>query len=133
MPKTVRRYADEENAVRVLEKLEWRPEGTLSWEFDGHKINYGILYETSPSPIRNHHHHHHHHRSPHLHYRPTYDSVAEGLDKPGTPLVLIHGFGASAFHWRYNVPALAKERPVYVGYPPMTTIVELPPLPCRWR
>jgi len=63
----------------TLESLQWRPEGTLSWEYEGHKINF----------------------------------VAEGLDKPGTPLVLIHGFGASAFHWRYNVPALAEERPVY--------------------
>mmetsp|Transcript_49121 Transcript_49121/g.111401 ORF Transcript_49121/g.111401 Transcript_49121/m.111401 type:complete len:364 (+) Transcript_49121:40-1131(+) len=39
--------------------------------------------------------------------------VAGGLDKKGTPLVLVHGFGASAFHWRYNVPTLAEERPVY--------------------
>eukprot|EP00252_Welwitschia_mirabilis_P006908 TRINITY_DN1785_c0_g1_i1.p1 TRINITY_DN1785_c0_g1~~TRINITY_DN1785_c0_g1_i1.p1 ORF type:complete len:305 (-),score=16.53 TRINITY_DN1785_c0_g1_i1:628-1542(-) len=31
----------------------------------------------------------------------------------GTPIVLIHGFGASAFHWRYNIPALAKKFKVY--------------------
>lgn len=24
-------------------------------------------------------------------------------------LVLIHGFGASVYHWRYNIPALVKE------------------------
>ena len=29
------------------------------------------------------------------------------------PLVLIHGFGASAYHWRYNVPALAKNYHVF--------------------
>ncbi|KAI3982662.1 hypothetical protein MKX01_021419 [Papaver californicum] len=31
----------------------------------------------------------------------------------GTPIVLIHGFGASAFHWRYNIPELAKNYKVY--------------------
>ena len=29
------------------------------------------------------------------------------------PLLLIHGFGASAFHWRYNVPELARKYHVY--------------------
>ncbi|KAL5704668.1 hypothetical protein ACHQM5_023060 [Ranunculus cassubicifolius] len=31
----------------------------------------------------------------------------------GFPIVLIHGFGASAFHWRYNIPELAKKYKVY--------------------
>lgn len=31
----------------------------------------------------------------------------------GPALVLIHGFGASAFHWRYNIPELAKKFKVY--------------------
>ncbi|KAL9161076.1 hypothetical protein ABFS82_08G242900 [Erythranthe guttata] len=31
----------------------------------------------------------------------------------GSPIVLIHGFGASAFHWRYNIPELAKKYKVY--------------------
>lgn len=31
----------------------------------------------------------------------------------GTPVVLIHGFGASAFHWRYNIPELAKTHKVF--------------------
>ncbi|GAA0149353.1 hypothetical protein Leryth_002525 [Lithospermum erythrorhizon] len=31
----------------------------------------------------------------------------------GMPIVLIHGFGASAFHWRYNIPELAKKYKVY--------------------
>ncbi|KAF8410580.1 hypothetical protein HHK36_003112 [Tetracentron sinense] len=31
----------------------------------------------------------------------------------GFPIVLIHGFGASAFHWRYNIPQLAKDYKVY--------------------
>nr|AFK41677.1 unknown [Lotus japonicus] len=31
----------------------------------------------------------------------------------GSPIVLIHGFGASLFHWRYNIPELAKKHKVY--------------------
>ncbi|XP_016505954.1 uncharacterized protein LOC107823753 isoform X2 [Nicotiana tabacum] len=31
----------------------------------------------------------------------------------GFPVVLIHGFGTSAFHWRYNIPELAKKYKVY--------------------
>ncbi|OAY78095.1 pheophytinase, chloroplastic [Ananas comosus] len=31
----------------------------------------------------------------------------------GQPIVLIHGFGASAFHWRYNIPELAQNYKVY--------------------
>ncbi|CAN6452958.1 unnamed protein product [Victoria cruziana] len=31
----------------------------------------------------------------------------------GDPIVLIHGFGASAFHWRYNIPELSKTHKVY--------------------
>lgn len=31
----------------------------------------------------------------------------------GPPIVLIHGFGASAFHWRYNIPELSKKYKVY--------------------
>jgi pimeloyl-ACP methyl ester carboxylesterase len=25
------------------------------------------------------------------------------------PLVLVHGYGASAYHWRHNVPTLARK------------------------
>ena len=31
----------------------------------------------------------------------------------GTPLLLIHGFGASAYHWRYNINELAKTHRVF--------------------
>jgi len=38
--------------------------------------------------------------------------VAEGsCDAP--PLVLIHGFGASHFHWRFNIPELSKTYQVF--------------------
>ncbi|CAM9964464.1 unnamed protein product [Pylaiella littoralis] len=62
------------SALEGLERIPWREEGYLSWEYDGHKINY----------------------------------VDEG-DKEKPALVLIHGFGASVYHWRYNIPALVKE------------------------
>ena len=29
------------------------------------------------------------------------------------PVVLVHGFGASAYHWRYVIPELAKNYSVY--------------------
>lgn len=31
----------------------------------------------------------------------------------GPPVLLIHGFGASAYHWRYTIPELAKTHRVY--------------------
>ncbi|KAL8091397.1 pheophytinase, chloroplastic isoform X2 [Apium graveolens] len=31
----------------------------------------------------------------------------------GFPILLIHGFGASAYHWRYNIPELSKRYKVY--------------------
>ena len=34
----------------------------------------------------------------------TWDPGAE--EKP--PILLVHGFGASAYHWRYAIPELAK-------------------------
>jgi len=38
--------------------------------------------------------------------------VASG-DSSLPPLVLIHGFGASHFHWRYNIPELSQKYRVY--------------------
>ena len=29
------------------------------------------------------------------------------------PLLLVHGFGASVYHWRYNIPALSEKYHVY--------------------
>ena len=36
-----------------------------------------------------------------------------GAGTHGPPVLLIHGFGASAYHWRYNIPFLAKNHRVY--------------------
>ncbi len=36
-----------------------------------------------------------------------------GGDQKKPPLLLIHGFGASVFHWRYNLPALARKYHVF--------------------
>lgn len=34
-------------------------------------------------------------------------------DRKNPPIVLIHGFGASVYHWRYNIPNLAKDHHVF--------------------
>ena len=34
-------------------------------------------------------------------------------DEANPPILLIHGFGASVFHWRYNVPSLSKHYHVF--------------------
>ncbi|GJP45952.1 hypothetical protein CLOM_g5289, partial [Closterium sp. NIES-68] len=40
--------------------------------------------------------------------------VAGDVSSDATPVLFIHGFGASVYHWRYNIPELAASgRPVY--------------------
>lgn len=39
------------------------------------------------------------------------EEADDGLHKQ--PLLLIHGFGASVYHWRYNIPFLARKYHVY--------------------
>lgn len=39
--------------------------------------------------------------------------VDVGGDDSKPPLLLIHGFGASIYHWRYNIPALSEKYHVY--------------------
>lgn len=43
------------------------------------------------------------------------DSAAEGFDSkpPETPIILLHGFGASIGHWRQNLAFLAEKHTVY--------------------
>eukprot|EP01038_Epipyxis_sp_PR26KG_P010233 gene10233-13765_t len=36
-----------------------------------------------------------------------------GGDNSKQPLLLIHGFGASVYHWRYNIPVLARDYHVF--------------------
>ena len=42
-----------------------------------------------------------------------YIDVGNDGDKKKPPLLLIHGFGASIYHWRYNIPVLARDYHVY--------------------
>ena len=35
--------------------------------------------------------------------------ISAGEDNTGPIVVLVHGFGAHSYHWRYTVPALAKQ------------------------
>ena len=41
----------------------------------------------------------------------SYVQLGQNEDLP--PLLLIHGFGASAYHWRYNMPYLSRKYRVY--------------------
>jgi pimeloyl-ACP methyl ester carboxylesterase len=34
-------------------------------------------------------------------------------EEPPVPILLLHGFGASIGHWRYNLPVFAQKHPVY--------------------
>ncbi|MBW4698955.1 MAG: alpha/beta fold hydrolase [Aphanocapsa lilacina HA4352-LM1] len=39
--------------------------------------------------------------------------VEAGTDRPGVPLLLVHGFGASTDHWRKNIGPLSEHHPVW--------------------
>jgi len=65
-------------------KLPWLPEGYETWMWRGHKINF---VEMGGAPT--------------------------GSQQQKPPLLLIHGFGASVFHWRYNIPELARKYHVF--------------------
>eukprot|EP00667_Euglena_gracilis_P001527 EG_transcript_1528 len=75
--------------VPRLPKLPWRPEGWGFWRWHAHGGPHAIHYVA---------------RLP----KPDPDVPRK------TPIVLVHGFGASLHHWRYNIPALAATgHPVY--------------------
>mmetsp|Transcript_2201 Transcript_2201/g.3472 ORF Transcript_2201/g.3472 Transcript_2201/m.3472 type:complete len:385 (-) Transcript_2201:142-1296(-) len=42
-----------------------------------------------------------------------YVDIGGDEDSSKPPLLLIHGFGASVYHWRYNIPQLARKYRVY--------------------
>jgi len=72
------------NSAEPKVKLEWRPEGYETWIWKTEdKVDIKVNY------------------------------VARGIDKPGDPLVLVHGFGASCYHWRHQLPDLGEDRPVF--------------------
>lgn len=67
-------------------RLPWKSDGYSYWTWNGHRVHYvAVETESARAPANAH--------------------------KP--PIVLIHGFGASVFHWRYNIPALAQDHRVY--------------------
>lgn len=41
------------------------------------------------------------------------EPLSAGTGSQGPPVVLVHGFGASAYHWRYNIPILAANHRVF--------------------
>ena len=65
------------------DKLPWLENGYQTWKWNNYSINYVALGNEN----------------------------ADGDSKE--PLLLIHGFGASAYHWRYNIPYLARKYRVY--------------------
>mmetsp|Transcript_19172 Transcript_19172/g.31818 ORF Transcript_19172/g.31818 Transcript_19172/m.31818 type:complete len:349 (-) Transcript_19172:66-1112(-) len=65
------------------DRLPWLRDGYDTWEWQGHSINY-------------------------------LEMGGDDSSKPDKPaLLLIHGFGASAYHFRYNIPVLARDYHVY--------------------
>lgn len=70
---------------RNLRKMHWQEGGHKVWKWKGHAINY-----IAPD---------------------VFGEDALTSNKP--PLLLIHGFGASSFHWRYNIPHLSHKYNVY--------------------
>ena len=76
---------DEVVTTMLPGKLPWKPEGYNTWLWRSSTGSHKINYV---------------------------DFVTESnKDKP--PLLLIHGFGASCYHWRYNIPTLARDYRVY--------------------
>ena len=90
------------------DRLPYSEDGYLTWEWKTHhNPAYQAALETDDSPDK-------------LKYQKTYKvnyvemgapDDAEEDDKP--VLLLVHGFGASAYHWRYNIPVLARKYHVY--------------------
>lgn len=70
-----------------LSKLPWQPEGYNTW-----------MWKTSSSGPT---------------YKVNYVDYETNDNKNKPNLLLIHGFGASVYHWRYNIPELAKNYHVY--------------------
>jgi len=77
----------------VMSTAEGAPPAALEWKPQGHSF-----WQWRASPVGG--------PGSRVHY------IAAGPED-APPLVLVHGFGASWYHWRYNVPELARTYRVY--------------------
>lgn len=91
------------------DRLPYSKDGYLSWEWSTHhNPAFQEALKSSDSPDK---------KRYQTCYKVNYVEMgggpadAEGGDKP--VLLLVHGFGASAYHWRYNIPVLARKYHVY--------------------
>jgi pimeloyl-ACP methyl ester carboxylesterase len=79
-----------ERAQNWLDKFDYHKEDKLPWSKDGYKSwawkGHKINYV---------------------------DVGGDDLKSKKPPLLLIHGFGASSYHWRYNIPILARKYHVF--------------------
>ena len=66
-------------------KLLWKEEGYETWKFAYNNEEFNVNFV----------------------------DCGKETDRDKPPLLLIHGFGASVFHWRYNIPELAKDYHVF--------------------
>jgi len=68
-------------------------------------------------------------------YQIHYEQYATELQTPS--IILIHGFGASSFHWRDNIPTLSKTNPVYtmdlLGFGASEKPIDIDYTPELWR
>lgn len=67
-------------------RLDWRPEGYKTWMWNCASLPFQATYKVN---------------------------YVEYGDSSKPPLLLIHGFGASVYHWRYNIPVLAEKYHIF--------------------
>lgn len=96
-----------------MPRIPYREQGWNFWRWQNHNIHY--VQAGQPSDLR----------CLHLNIlalkaalgayatKQTRQELCLAAGESGPPIVLVHGFGASAYHWRYNIPELAKKHRVF--------------------